>query len=171
MTWYYLRNEQKIGPVGQDVLSDLIAGGVVGSHTMVWSEGMPDWSPAGQTALANQFQPSFAAPPPPPVQRAIASPERDWNRDSSKVYPANPPLSPHICWLNILIVGLSQIIQGQVGKGCCIFGGAIVAGIVTGGLSIFIVWPVAIIDSFMVGKALKSGRPVGKWEFFPKGPA
>lgn len=83
------------------------------------------------------------------------------------VYPKNPPLSPHICWINILLVGLAQILFGQGAKGLTILGIAFLGGMITGGLSFFIMAPIAIWDAYKVGKALKMGKTLTKWQWFP----
>jgi hypothetical protein len=88
-------------------------------------------------------------------------PER---RDPNLVYPSIPPKSPHFCWLNILIGGIAQIIFGQVSKGIAIFAAALIFWFIELGWVINII---SIIDAYMVGKVLQSGRPVGQWQFFP----
>ncbi len=83
------------------------------------------------------------------------------------MYPLNPPQSPHACWLDLLITGLAQMYLGQVGKGLAIFGAAIASYFVVPILDSLVICIVAIIDAYQVGATLRSGRPVGKWEFFP----
>jgi uncharacterized membrane protein YhaH (DUF805 family) len=77
--YYYLdgaRNQQ--GPVAPDEIARLIRGGTIRRDTMVWSGGMPEWSPAGQVSdFASLFgaPPRPAGPPPagPPMQRTAPS--------------------------------------------------------------------------------------------------
>ena len=78
--YYYLdagRSQQ--GPVPPDEIARLIRGGTIRRDTMVWSAGMPEWSPAGQVG---DFSSLFgqAGPPPrpqgplpvgPPMQRTV----------------------------------------------------------------------------------------------------
>jgi len=75
--FYYLdgaRNQQ--GPVPPDEIARLVRAGTVRRDTMVWSAGMPEWSPAGQVSdLASLFAqgappPRPAGPPAAPMQRA-----------------------------------------------------------------------------------------------------
>ena len=91
---------------------------------------------------------------------------RDEYKAGKLVYPRNPPLSPHLCWVNFFLVGLAQIIHSQVAKGFALIGITIILG--------FIFFPaalvlslVSILDAFLVGWKLKRGKPVGKWQFFP----
>lgn len=83
------------------------------------------------------------------------------------VYPRNPPLSPHFCWLNVLIGGLAQIIYGQIGKGLVITAAMIVAFFSIPGVGNWPVCIASIIDAYRVGVALRNGRAVEKWQFFP----
>lgn len=100
-----------------------------------------------------------------------------FNRDPTKVYPANPPRSPHLAWLNLLTPGLAQIVYGKTGLG-------IVGVIVTQVLSVMSRLPSgtivflcvvcylgllisSIVDAYKTGRALGYGKPVGKWQIFP----
>jgi TM2 domain-containing membrane protein YozV len=80
------------------------------------------------------------------------------------VYPKNPPLSPFLAVLNILLPGAAQLVYGQVAKGIviCIATYALLAF----GIGV-ILYFVAIVDAYMVGNCLKNGKPVGQWQFFP----
>ena len=83
------------------------------------------------------------------------------------VYPRNPPLSPHLCWVNIVFGGLAQIIHGQVAKGLVLLVAMMIAYAtvpVVGNIPICII---SIIDAYMVGKTLRAGQPVQKWQWFP----
>jgi len=60
---YYLdgaRNQQ--GPVSSEEIARLIRNGTIRRDTMVWSAGMPEWSPAGKVG---EFAPLFAQAAPP----------------------------------------------------------------------------------------------------------
>lgn len=46
--WYYARGEEQVGPVGEDELRALIAGGQVTADTLVWTQGMSNWIAAGR---------------------------------------------------------------------------------------------------------------------------
>jgi hypothetical protein len=47
-SWYYMQDNQQIGPVPQSQLVQLMQNGAIQSDTFIWSEGMADWKPAGQ---------------------------------------------------------------------------------------------------------------------------
>ncbi|MBI5524483.1 MAG: DUF4339 domain-containing protein [Desulfarculus sp.] len=63
-SWYYVINNAQSGPVGAQEITALIQSGRITRDTLVWSEGMATWLPAGQTELAPQF-----AQVPPPMAR------------------------------------------------------------------------------------------------------
>jgi hypothetical protein len=99
-------------------------------------------------------------PPPPGGSHAITDPRPAGNL----VYPSNPPPNPNLAWINIIIPGLSQILMGQTVKGVVLLIASLSLSLVVIGV---LIWIVSIIDGYMVGKVLQSGRPVGEWQFFP----
>jgi hypothetical protein len=92
---------------------------------------------------------------------------RDERTSGDYIYPTNPPQSPHACWLNLLMSGVAQIYLGQTGKGLAILGASFASYTVVPVMGSLIICIVAVVDAYQVGSALRSGRPVGKWEFFP----
>lgn len=67
--WFYVCNDQQIGPVAQEQLQQLISAGTIAPNTTVWTEGMPQWTPADQVpgllqpGVIPNFQ-AMVAPPP-----------------------------------------------------------------------------------------------------------
>ncbi len=45
MTWYYAQGDQRQGPISDSELDALIAAGTVNESTLVWKEGMTNWTP------------------------------------------------------------------------------------------------------------------------------
>ena len=81
--------------------------------------------------------------------------------------PVDTSVNPILMGLvSFLIVGLGQIIMGQVGKGIAIFVGSIVLGFFTFGISAFITTPLAVVDAVLIAKKKQQGKRVGEWEFF-----
>ena len=113
------------------------------------------------------FQTAAVAPPPLQVHDARIG-TRDQERGTNLVYPRNPPLSPHLCWVNLLVSGLAQILYGQVGKGIILLSVTIASNLVLPCFLALCIGTVSIIDAYMVGKTLRDGTPVGKWAWFPK---
>jgi hypothetical protein len=62
MDWYFVSNHERKGPISQVEFDQLTQAGVITPATLVWREGMAEWSPWGQQAGS-----SLAAPPPPTV--------------------------------------------------------------------------------------------------------
>jgi hypothetical protein len=46
--WYWDAGNQKLGPVLLADLKARVHAGQIGPHTPVWTQGMPEWMPAGQ---------------------------------------------------------------------------------------------------------------------------
>ncbi len=61
--WYYTFNNQQAGPVDENEIKKMIEAGSITHTTMVWTSGMANWLPIGQTSLASMM----GAVPPPPV--------------------------------------------------------------------------------------------------------
>jgi len=68
--WYYMRNNQRLGPVSGEELRTLIANGTVVGQTLVWNEEMQEWAQAGTTKLAVHFS---SAPPSPPSHTSLTT--------------------------------------------------------------------------------------------------
>ncbi len=71
--WYVVERNQQIGPLDEGEVRERLRLPDHGPGTPVWTEGMPDWAPAGSVdAFGSFFTPSPATPqhagtqPPPP---------------------------------------------------------------------------------------------------------
>jgi membrane protease subunit (stomatin/prohibitin family) len=63
--WHYALGGQSIGPASTSQVAAAIAAGQITAATLVWTNGLASWQPAGQVPeLATLFRP--AAPPPLP---------------------------------------------------------------------------------------------------------
>ena len=61
--WYYEQNGNRIGPVDEATMRGLIANRTISIDTLVWTNGMANWTPLQQTQLAA----GLPVPPPSPV--------------------------------------------------------------------------------------------------------
>ncbi len=61
MNWYYLLNEEQIGPVTGDEILQKAGEGVITQETLVWREGMAEWLPYSK--VANEILPTEAPAP------------------------------------------------------------------------------------------------------------
>ena len=68
--WYYEQNGNRIGPVDEATMRSLISDRTISIDTLVWTNGMANWTPLQQTQLA------AGLPVPPPMsQSAPSSPQ------------------------------------------------------------------------------------------------
>ncbi|NCD32098.1 MAG: SPFH domain-containing protein [Spartobacteria bacterium] len=62
-TWYAAVNGQQQGPMSEKDLKSMAAGGQITRDTLVWSQGMAEWTPAAKVVSLSS---AFTAPPPMP---------------------------------------------------------------------------------------------------------
>ncbi len=67
--WYYTLNNQQVGPVEEAEIKKLVDAGSITHGTMVWTNGMANWLPIGQTPLASLL----GSAPPPVVPTSVAA--------------------------------------------------------------------------------------------------
>ena len=77
--WYYLVGDEQAGPVSFEELRHLAHDGRVTSRTLVWKEGLEDWTPAGEVPGL------LGATSPPPSPAAPLAPA-----------PGVPGVTPHV---------------------------------------------------------------------------
>lgn len=51
-SWYYATGSDPVGPYSRDQMTTLVTLGVLKPETLVWSDGMADWTPVAQSSLA-----------------------------------------------------------------------------------------------------------------------
>ncbi|MCD7824174.1 MAG: hypothetical protein LUG86_09225 [Oscillospiraceae bacterium] len=94
----------------------------------------------------------------------------DWQskpRDPKTVYPDQRKTSPAVAAiLSFLVVGLGQMLNGQLIKGLLMLLGAFVIGAITGGIGAVIIWIISAVDGYMSCNKLKQGTPIGRFSFF-----
>jgi hypothetical protein len=52
MNWFYLKDNQQLGPVSQEQIEALLQSGEITPQSLVWQEGMADWKPAGEVFVS-----------------------------------------------------------------------------------------------------------------------
>jgi TM2 domain-containing membrane protein YozV len=67
MTWFFLSNGQRHGPIAESDLRALVGQGRLSVSDLVWRDGMPAWAPIHEAL-------GIALPPPPPAYAAPAPP-------------------------------------------------------------------------------------------------
>ncbi len=61
---------------------------------------------------------------------------------------------------------IGMIINKQVIKGVVMLIGGVFFTLITGGLGIFVVYPLGLIDVILIANRLRRGEPVGQWQWF-----
>ena len=95
--WYYAENNRQAGPVDTGTLKRLIRANVVTRSTLVWKDGMANWSPAADVPhLVAEPPPLPPAPPAPkqPPPLPVAAPPAAMTVPSSQpmTVPESHPL-------------------------------------------------------------------------------
>ena len=76
--WYYAKDKQKVGPVTEEQLKELVRSGQLARTDMVWKQGMAKWMEAGQVEGLFESSPSKTVPPPiPPAPPPL--PVAEWH--------------------------------------------------------------------------------------------
>ena len=85
--WYYAANNEQKGPVNESELKANLAASKLPADTLVWKDGMDNWTPANQVPTFTFRPPPAPAAVQPPVAGAVpaakADPSVD-NPDSTK---------------------------------------------------------------------------------------
>ncbi len=81
------------------------------------------------------------------------------------------PAGTHSIALAVLLsllcfVCAGQFYNRQFGKGLALLVGAIVCAVFTVGFSLFLSWPIAVIDAGCIAQKLNRGQLVREWEWF-----
>lgn len=71
-SWHYAWQGKSEGPVGTEVIADLIRAGRVRADTLVWREGLANWEPANSHFAFGTNAQTVAPPPPMPAYAATA---------------------------------------------------------------------------------------------------
>jgi uncharacterized RDD family membrane protein YckC len=57
MTWYYMRGEERVGPITDAEVAALVRSGSITAETWVWREGMAQWQQYGEVAAPETVSP------------------------------------------------------------------------------------------------------------------
>ena len=68
--------------------------------------------------------------------------------------------------LSVLVVGLGQMLNGQLPKGLCILAAGMVLGGITVGFGAPVIWVLSAVDAYLCAKKLSQGQSIGAWSFF-----
>ena len=145
--WYYEQNGNRIGPVDEVTMRQLIADRTISIDTLVWTNGMANWTPLQQTQLA------AGLPVAPPMSSINAATQP--NNSSAKDRVAYVLLAVFLGGIGIhnFYAGFTNraIIQLLVG----IFGGIITCGIATLGIQIWAIVEACTVEQDSNGVRFK----------------
>jgi hypothetical protein len=160
---FVIVGDETKGPYSLKQIKAMYESGQLTMDTRCCREGDENWR--SLVDFENEFyqddHKTKQATPPPMPQVVHFTPATPKVRGEG-LHPAVAALLGFCC-----LTGLAQMVMGQGGKGLLILVGAVIMGIGTGGIAFFIVHPIVAIDAIMVAQALRSGRGVGRYEFFP----
>jgi len=74
--WYYAVSNERQGPLGTDEMVALRRAGSIQDETLVWTDGMTDWSPLRDTPLGQSPIPPVPGVPPPFAPGVEQAPQR-----------------------------------------------------------------------------------------------
>jgi peptidyl-prolyl cis-trans isomerase B (cyclophilin B) len=55
--WFYSKNNEQQGPVAADEIGELLRNGELSNSTLVWKEGMAQWTPLGEVPELREVAP------------------------------------------------------------------------------------------------------------------
>jgi uncharacterized membrane protein len=83
--WYYAANNEQKGPINESELKANLAASKLPADTLVWKDGMDNWTPASQVPAFTFRQPPTPAKVQPPIALATAP--------ATKVVAASPTVN------------------------------------------------------------------------------
>ena len=137
--WYYEQNGNRIGPVDEATMRSLIADRTISIDTLVWTNGMANWTPLQQTQLA------AGLPVPPPMsQSAPSSPQH--HSIPSQHHPDAKDRVAYVLLAVLLGCGIHNFFAGYNTKGII----QLLVSVLSCGILWFFMWIWAIVEACTV---------------------
>jgi TM2 domain-containing membrane protein YozV len=137
--WYYEQNGNRIGPVDEATMRQLIADRTISIDTLVWTNGMANWTPLQQTQLA-------AGLPVPPPMSQTASISLQYHSIPSQHHPDAKDRVAYVLLAVLLGIGIHNFYAGYTTKGII----QLLVSILSCGILWFFMWIWAIIEACTV---------------------
>ncbi|MFZ9979106.1 MAG: GYF domain-containing protein [Opitutales bacterium] len=137
--WYYEQNGNRIGPVDEATMRQLIANRVISIDTLVWTNGMANWTPLQQTQLAA----GLPVPPPMP-QGAPAAPQ--YHQAPVSHHPEAKDRVAYVLLAVLLGIGIHNFYAGYTTRGII----QLLVSILSCGILWFFIWIWSIIEACTV---------------------
>jgi TM2 domain-containing membrane protein YozV len=137
--WYYENNGNRIGPVDEATMRSLIADRTISIDTLVWTNGMANWTPLQQTQLA------AGLPVPPPMPHsAPVSPH--YHQAPANHHPEAKDRVAYVLLAVLLGIGIHNFYAGYTTRGLI----QLLVSILSCGILWFFMWIWAIIEACTV---------------------
>ncbi len=136
--WYYEQNGNRIGPVEEATMHGLLANRTLSIDTLVWTDGMPNWTPLQQTQLAA----GLPVPPPMPGN----PPPSPYNAAPIQHHPDAKDRVTYVLLAVLLGIGIHNFYAGYTTRGII----QLLVSILSCGLLWFFMWIWAIIEACTV---------------------
>ena len=137
--WYYENNGNRIGPVDEATMRQLIADRTISIDTMVWTNGMANWTPLQQTQLA-------AGLPVPPPMSQTATISLQYHSIPSQHHPDAKDRVAYVLLAVLLGIGIHNFYAGYTTRGII----QLLVSILSCGILWFFMWIWAIIEACTV---------------------
>jgi TM2 domain-containing membrane protein YozV len=129
--WYYEQNGNRMGPVDEATMRGLIADRTISIDTLVWTNGMANWTPLQQTQLA------AGLPVPPPMP---------YGAPASSHHPDAKDRVSYVLLAVLLGIGIHNFYAGYTTRGII----QLLVSILSCGILWFFMWIWAIIEACTV---------------------
>ncbi|MEY3812406.1 MAG: hypothetical protein RI910_1679 [Verrucomicrobiota bacterium] len=137
--WYYENNGNRIGPVDEATMRGLIADRTISIDTLVWTNGMANWTPLQQTQLA-------AGLPVPPPMSQTATISLQYHSVPSQHHPDAKDRVAYVLLAVLLGCGIHNFFAGYNTKGII----QLLVSVLSCGILWFFMWIWAIIEACTV---------------------
>lgn len=137
--WYYEQNGNRIGPVDEATMRGLIANRVISIDTLVWTNGMANWTPLQQTQLA------AGLPVPPPMSYSTPTTPL-YQPVPSQHHPDAKDRVAYVLLAVLLGIGIHNFYAGYTTRGII----QLLVSILSCGILWFFIWIWSIIEACTV---------------------
>ncbi len=91
MEWYYAVGDERVGPVSESDIRDLIEAGTISPDTLVWNSGLSDWTAVGEVEIFSIVSAPAPVPAPASAPEAAPAPEPAVAEPEPAVEPTPEP--------------------------------------------------------------------------------
>ena len=137
--WYYEQNGNRIGPVDEATMRSLISDRTISIDTLVWTNGMANWTPLQQTQLA-------AGLPVPPPMSQTATISLQYHSVPSQHHPDAKDRVAYVLLAVLLGCGIHNFFAGYNTKGII----QLLVSVLSCGILWFFMWIWAIVEACTV---------------------